>query len=65
VSDAHRGHPGAAGRSETHFRIEIVSAAFEGLGRLARERRVQQILAAELSDRVHALSVSARTPAED
>lgn len=64
-SDAHRGHAGAAGRTETHFRVEVVSAAFEGLTRVARERRVQEILAAELADRVHALSVSARTPAED
>lgn len=64
-SDAHRGHAGAAGRTETHFRVEVVSAAFEGLNRLARERRVQEILAAELADRVHALSVAARTPAED
>jgi BolA protein len=64
-SAAHRGHAGAAGRTETHFRVEVVSAAFEGLNRLARERRVHDILAAELSERVHALSVSARTPAED
>jgi BolA protein len=64
-SAAHRGHAGAAGRAESHFRIEVVSGAFEGLNRLARERRVHDILAAELSDRVHALSVSARTPAED
>jgi BolA protein len=64
-SDAHRGHAGATGRTETHFRVEVVSAAFEGLNRLARERRIQEILAVELSDRVHALSVSARTPAED
>jgi BolA protein len=64
-SDAHRGHAGADGRTETHFRVEVVSAAFEGLNRLARERRVQEVLAVELSDRVHALSVSARTPAED
>jgi BolA family transcriptional regulator, general stress-responsive regulator len=64
-SDSHRGHAGAAGRTETHFRVEVVSAAFEGLNRVARERRVHDILAVELSDRVHALSVSARTPAED
>lgn len=64
-SDAHRGHAGAAGRTETHFRVEVVSAAFESMGRVARERRVQDVLAVELSDRVHALSVSARTPAED
>jgi BolA protein len=64
-SDSHRGHAGAAGRTETHFRVEIVSAAFEGLNRVARERRVHEVLAAELSERVHALSISARTPAED
>lgn len=64
-SDAHRGHAGAAGRTETHFRVEVVSVAFEGLTRLARERRVQEILAVEMSNRVHALSVTARTPAED
>ena len=64
-SDAHRGHAGASAKGETHFRVEVVSAAFEGLGRLARERRVQETLAAELAEGVHALSVSARTPAED
>lgn len=63
-SDAHRGHAGASARGETHFRIEVVSTAFEGLNRLARERKVQEVLAAELAGGVHALSVSARTPAE-
>jgi BolA protein len=64
-SDAHRGHAGTAGRKETHFRVEIVSAAFEGLNRVARERRVQAALSEELAEHVHALSVSARTPAEE
>jgi BolA protein len=63
-SDAHRGHAGAAGRSETHFRVEIVSRAFDGMTRVARERRVQDVLRQELVEHVHALSVSARTPAE-
>ncbi|MGE5537657.1 MAG: BolA family protein [Gemmatimonas sp.] len=63
-SESHRGHAGASGRSETHFRIEIVSAAFEGMSRVARERRVQDVLRDELKDHVHALSLSARTPAE-
>jgi BolA protein len=64
-SDAHRGHAGASARGETHFRVEVVSAAFEGLNRLARERKVQDVLSAELAGGVHALSVSARTPTED
>jgi BolA family transcriptional regulator, general stress-responsive regulator len=63
-SDAHRGHAGASAKGETHFRVEVVSAAFEGLNRLARERKVQEVLASELAGGVHALSVSARTPAE-
>ena len=63
-SEAHRGHAGAAGRSETHFRVEIVSAAFDGMTRVARERRVHDALRRELDEHVHALSVSARTPAE-
>lgn len=64
-SDAHRGHAGAAGRTETHFRVEIVSASFEGMSRVARERLVQSALGADLVEYVHALSVSARTPAEE
>jgi BolA protein len=63
-SEAHRGHAGHSARGETHFRIEIVSAAFEGMSRVARERRVQDVLRQELAERVHALSVSARTPKE-
>ena len=63
-SEAHRGHAGHSGRGETHFRVEIVSAAFDGMTRLARERRVHDVLKQELADHVHALSVSARTPAE-
>ena len=64
-SEAHSGHAGAAGRTETHFRVEIVSAAFAGLNRVARERLVQAALREELKGHVHALSVLARTPAEE
>jgi BolA protein len=63
-SEAHRGHAGASGRSETHFRVDIVSAAFEGLTRVARERRIHDVLRDELAEHVHALSIAARTPAE-
>jgi BolA protein len=63
-SHLHAGHAGARPDGETHFRVEIVAAAFHGLSRVAREREVQRILAAELSGPVHALSVSASTPEE-
>ena len=37
-SDQHRGHGGWREGGETHFRVEIVSAAFEGKNRVARQR---------------------------
>ena len=63
-SARHAGHAGAAPGGETHFRVRIVSAAFEGVGRVERQRRVYAVLAAELKSRVHALSLSTLTPAE-
>lgn len=65
-SHLHAGHhPGAQRGEETHFRVEIVAAAFAGESRVARQRRVYGILAEELADTVHALQVSALTPDED
>ena len=49
---------------ETHFIVRIVSAAFDGLSRVERQRRVYAALAEELQGPVHALSLTALTPAE-
>lgn len=58
-------HPGAAAdRGETHFHVEIVAAAFEGEGRVERQRRVYAILAEDLKSDIHALSLVTLTPAE-
>jgi BolA protein len=67
VDDSHRhaGHSGARPEGETHFTVTVVSDAFAGLGRVARQRIVYQILAEELAGQVHALSLSTLTPAED
>jgi len=65
-SHLHAGHhAGAQKGEETHFRLEIVASSFAGQSRLARERRVQAILAAELSGPVHALQLRLRTPGEE
>lgn len=65
-SHLHAGHhPGAQRGEETHFRVEVVAAAFAGESRVARQRRVYGILAEELAGSVHALQVSALTPDED
>jgi stress-induced morphogen len=65
-SSRHAGHTGAhradGGVGETHFRIEIASAAFVGMSRVARERAVQKVLTEEFEMGLHALSVKALTP---
>lgn len=63
-SERHAGHAGARDGGETHFRVRIVSAAFEGLSRVARQRQVHAVLEAELRDRVHALALQTLTPQE-
>lgn len=64
-SARHAGHAGANPEGESHFRVEVVSAAFEGKSRVERQRMVYAALADELRERVHALALSALTPAED
>lgn len=61
-SAAHAGHAGA--RSGGHYRLTVVSAAFEGCTQLQRHRLVYAAVAPLLNGAVHALNISARTPAE-
>lgn len=63
-SAKHRGHAGHDPRGESHFTVRVVSAAFEGQSRVARQRLVNQALAELLADRVHALAIQARAPSE-
>lgn len=61
----HLQHDGGAGQDgETHFRVLIVSSAFIGKSRVARQRLVYDLLADELAERVHALSLTTRSPEE-
>jgi BolA family transcriptional regulator, general stress-responsive regulator len=64
-SHRHAGHAGARPEGETHFRVEIVSADFAGLNRVARQRRIYEILAEELRTHVHALALATLTPEEE
>ncbi|XP_055978563.1 bolA-like protein 1 [Sorex fumeus] len=50
--------------SETHFRVAVVSARFEGLNPVQRHRLVHAALSEELAGPVHALAIQARTPAQ-
>jgi len=63
-SAKHKGHAGWRPGGETHFRVTVVSAAFEGKSRVDRQRMVYDVLEDEMADRVHALALVTRTPAE-
>lgn len=58
-SHKHAGHGGWREGGETHFRVRIVSVEFAGMSRLARHRAVNEALAVELAERVHALAIEA------
>ncbi|WP_309611701.1 BolA family protein [Sphingomonas sp.] len=60
----HAGHAGHDGRGESHFALEIESAAFAGKARVARQRLVYAALGELMQERVHALTIRARAPGE-
>ena len=64
-SHRHAGHAGARPGGETHFNVTVVSVAFSGLNRVARQRLVYETLSKELAGGVHALSLTTTTPDED
>lgn len=63
-SAKHHGHLGDDGSGESHFTVEIESAAFIGVSRLQRQRMVNAALGDIPGQRVHALAIKARAPGE-
>lgn len=63
-SHLHAGHAGARPGGESHFRVTIVAAAFDGMSRVDRQRRVYSVLSEEMAGPVHALALTIRTPKE-
>ena len=63
-SARHHGHAGDDGSGESHFTVEIESAAFAGLSRLERQRMVNRALGDIPGQRVHALAIRAVAPGE-
>lgn len=64
-SHLHEGHGGHRPGGETHFRLYIVSSAFEGKSRIDRHRMINALLAPELAGSVHALAIHAHAPDEN
>jgi stress-induced morphogen len=67
-SAQHAGHSGAQAGGQTHYSVLLVSAAFQGVSRVARSRAVHSSLAAEFGPAeqggMHALALTLRTPEE-
>ena len=61
-SHHHAGHSGARPDGESHFKVKIVASAFTGQSLLQCHRMVNETLAQELKERVHALTIQAKAP---
>ena len=63
-SHLHAGHVGARdGRG--HFRVEVVSPAFSGMGPVARHRAVYAAVGELMVTDIHALAIVAKVPGQD
>lgn len=62
-SHLHAGHAGAEG-GRGHYRVRIVSTEFDGLRSIARHQLVYRSLGNLMQTDIHALSITAYTPAE-
>jgi BolA protein len=64
----HAGHSGAQAGGQSHYSVLMVSAAFQGMNRVARSRAVHAALASEFGPPeqggMHALALTLRTPDE-
>ena len=61
-SHQHKGHAGARPEGESHFRVRIVADAFQGHSRIECHRMINDILAEELKQQIHALAIEAKPP---
>ena len=62
-SAKHAGHAGASPGGETHYSVEIVAEAFEGLSRVQVQRTIMMVLQKEFDSGLHALALKASAPA--
>lgn len=63
-SGRHKGHAGHDGSGESHFTVTVTSDSFTGKSRIERQRMIYDLLAYELQNGLHALSIKAFTPQE-
>lgn len=63
-SQLHAGHAGARPEGETHFRVEVVATRFDGMGRIDRQRLINELVSDEFDNGLHALALRLKAPAE-
>ena len=63
-SARHAGHAGARPEGESHFRMTIVAETFTDVNRIERQRMVYAALGDLMQTDIHAISITALTPAE-
>ena len=63
-SHKHAHHQGTPHTHNTHFHITIVSAHFDGQSLINRHRAINNALQTAFDDTLHALKITAKTPAE-
>jgi BolA protein len=63
-SDNHIGHAGHDGSGESHFKLIVVSLAFEETSRVERSRLANQALEPLFANGLHALSMKLLAPSE-
>ena len=63
VSHQHAGHVEAGNGTESHFELDIVAEAFDGLNLVKRHQLVYMMLA-DVMPKIHALQIQAKSPSE-
>jgi BolA protein len=58
-SHLHHGHAGASPGGETHYAVRIRSSLLSPLSRVARHRAINETLAGEFAQGLHALALDA------
>ena len=61
-SHHHASHAGAHANGESHFKVKITADAFTGQSLVQCHRLVNEALAEELKQQVHALTIQAKAP---
>ncbi|MGI9357176.1 MAG: BolA family protein [Rhizobiaceae bacterium] len=60
-SHLHAGHqPGFDGQGESHIRVKIVAATFNGMNRVQLHRAINELCAEEIAAGLHALAIDAK-----